>query len=100
MSPEEIELLLRQATSESARRMREWVEEIALAKEQNPGKEPFDRALLGKFFDLVGDSGSGSIPDPERDLRIEYRYWVQYPNVRTLEEFGDILLEIAGSGET
>ena len=100
MSPEEIETLLAEAERENAREMTEWVEAIRCAEGADSEKERFDILLLRRYYDPYADRAEEWRPDLGRDLRLEYRYWVRYPLVRTVKEFAEILNGILADGES
>jgi len=54
------------------------------------GKEPFDLAKLGKLCAL--DALERMTPE-ERAKYLDYEYYVDYPDLRTLAEFAAILEE-------
>ena len=96
MFPEEIQRILDQADAERLATLQAWAKAITEAEKNDPSKQRFVIAELRELY----DPSDGDVPadDPERDLRLAYRYWVQHPALRTLAEFADLLNQIDGSG--
>jgi len=71
------------------------VASLAAAKAQAPeeGKEPFN---LHKLETLCDTSQAGRMAEEgDRQATYEYMYYVEYKNVRTLQEFAAIVERIA-----
>lgn len=70
-----------------ARQEKERAETLASAKvdAEARNKEPFD---LGRLESMADTSSEGRLaPDDVRHARFEYMYYVDYPDILTLEEF-------------
>ena len=74
-------------------RLRE--EQLTSAKEAavSAGKEPFDLEKLETLCDTSIDGFLAPIESRRRDL--EYRYYVNNPTIKTIEEFADLLTRLA-----
>ena len=70
-----------------ARNAKERAERLARAKADAAarGKEPFDLAML----ETMADTSSEGRMDPEesRRARFEEKYYLQYPDILTIEDF-------------
>lgn len=77
---------------EVARREREEREALAVARARSDrsGKEVFDLDALEEMYDT--SSFTGYLPDRAgREHRWAVKYYLQYPDIRTLAEFAEYL---------
>jgi hypothetical protein len=77
-----------------ARGREQRTEKLARAKEDaaRRGKEPFD---LGRLEKLVDTTREGRLdPEPVRVQRFEELYYVEYPDVMTIEAFAEKVAEL------
>jgi hypothetical protein len=77
-----------------ARARKQRAETLQRAKEDaaRRGKEPFDLAKLEKLVDTTREGRVD--PEPARQQRFEELYYVDYPDVMTIETFAEKVAEL------
>lgn len=67
----------------------------AKVKAKETGKEPFDFEKLYDLYDVTSDFARGS-PQPSREkkMRYEQKYYLDYPDVMSIEEFAERLHQL------
>ncbi len=74
--------------NEEARRAR--LEAISAAKATSPDKEPFNVEQFASLYNLRGDDGALAV-SPDTVETLEVGYYLDNPNIQTLQEFADHL---------
>jgi len=73
--------------------------EMAKAKAEDPNKEPFDAAKLKILFDYTNLANlPGEHDSPAADREMEIKYYLKFPEVRTIEEFAEKMKELDAYG--
>lgn len=66
----------------------------AKVKAKETGKEPFDFEKLYDLYDLTSDFARGPQPSREKKMRYEQKYYLDYPDVMSIEEFAERLHQL------
>lgn len=93
MTADEVEALLSDAERELRQLAAERRAQTAQAKSAAVGKEPFDIDKLSRIYDLSDDDGVVRLSG-ERIEALEAAYYLDCPELKTLQEFADMRNEL------
>ncbi len=65
----------------------------AKAKAKRDGKEPFDFDRLAQMYDVAGIHNRKLHDRQSAEASLESKYYLRYPNVKTIEEFARVMTE-------
>ncbi|GEM_PF-1693072 len=82
------EQLVKGMLEDNQRFRKERREKVAQAKQNTPGKQPFDIETLGGMYDFRDDDGKLRIT-PELVEEFEAEYYLKNPDITSLEEFAE-----------
>ena len=82
---------------------REWYRELLeskIAEAEAAGKEPFSAEAFDRYYTRfdISDSSTKIANNPERISNTLSKYYIRYPDVMTVEEFAEKLMELDSYG--